>query len=159
MNKPIQSSGPGFPAGDAAPAESPNSRAGAAPFRCLNSLSEGYSGIVYDANGYRVGTDHLIEADARLIAAAPDLLAALQAVDMWWTKDRGKLTLNFDNEVKRWKSPVGMVWAQVRAAIAKADGADWHPERAPLCADCGKYRADPPSKLCPGCQAYVEHQR
>lgn len=27
------------------------------------------------------------------------------------------------------------------------------------CEECGKYRADPPSKLCPGCQAYREHQK
>lgn len=32
-------------------------------------------------------------------------------------------------------------------------------KRAPLCAGCGKYRADPPSALCPGCEAYAEHQR
>jgi len=30
--------------------------------------------------------------------------------------------------------------------------------RSPLCEDCGKNRSDPPSKLCPGCQAYCEHQ-
>lgn len=28
-----------------------------------------------------------------------------------------------------------------------------------LCEGCGCNRADPPSKLCPGCQAYQEHQR
>jgi rubrerythrin len=27
------------------------------------------------------------------------------------------------------------------------------------CDDCGINYADPPSKLCPGCQAYQEHQR
>ena len=27
-----------------------------------------------------------------------------------------------------------------------------------LCADCGIYPADPPSSLCPGCEAYREHQ-
>lgn len=26
------------------------------------------------------------------------------------------------------------------------------------CAECDRYYADPPSKLCPGCQAYREHQ-
>jgi len=25
------------------------------------------------------------------------------------------------------------------------------------CEDCGKNWADPPSKLCPGCEAYREH--
>lgn len=35
------------------------------------------------------------------------------------------------------------------------------PKRAkpPKCAECGIYRADPPSKVCPGCEAYREHQR
>lgn len=26
-----------------------------------------------------------------------------------------------------------------------------------VCKECGKYPADPPSKLCPGCEAYREH--
>lgn len=43
----------------------------------VHELSEGYSGIVYDASGHRVGTDHLSEEDAAVIAAAPDLLEAL----------------------------------------------------------------------------------
>lgn len=29
----------------------------------------------------------------------------------------------------------------------------------PMCEECDKFRSDPPSKLCPGCQAYWEHQR
>jgi len=28
---------------------------------------------------------------------------------------------------------------------------------AMLCEDCGKFPADYPSKLCPGCQVYREH--
>jgi rubrerythrin len=28
-----------------------------------------------------------------------------------------------------------------------------------LCASCGKFQRDPPSRLCPGCEAYQEHQR
>jgi hypothetical protein len=27
------------------------------------------------------------------------------------------------------------------------------------CAGCDRYMADPPSEYCPGCQAYMEHQR
>lgn len=42
-----------------------------------HELSEGYSCIVYAANGMKVGTDHLSRADAALIAAAPDLYTAL----------------------------------------------------------------------------------
>ncbi len=29
--------------------------------------------------------------------------------------------------------------------------------KLPLCEECFKYYSDPPSKLCPGCQAYKEH--
>lgn len=29
----------------------------------------------------------------------------------------------------------------------------------PMCESCGVNRSDPPSKLCPGCQAYQEHQQ
>lgn len=29
--------------------------------------------------------------------------------------------------------------------------------RPAICEECGKYPADPPSKLCPGCEAYREH--
>ena len=28
-----------------------------------------------------------------------------------------------------------------------------------LCAECGLFRSDPPSKLCPACQAYQEHRK
>lgn len=31
--------------------------------------------------------------------------------------------------------------------------------RPPICEGCGINRSDPPSKLCPGCQAYQEHQQ
>lgn len=31
--------------------------------------------------------------------------------------------------------------------------------RPPVCVGCGVNRADPPSKMCPGCQAYREHQQ
>ena len=45
-----------------------------------HQLSEGYSCIVYAANGMRVGTDHLGRADAALIASAPDLYEALAQI-------------------------------------------------------------------------------
>jgi Holliday junction resolvase len=32
------------------------------------------------------------------------------------------------------------------------------PAKPAICEGCGASRADPPSKLCPGCQAYREHQ-
>jgi hypothetical protein len=49
------------------------------------------------------------------------------------------------------------------AALAKAEAVGGRSEPAPrlptMCASCGKYRSDPPSRLCPGCEAYQEHQR
>jgi hypothetical protein len=48
----------------------------------VHELSSGFSGIVYDAQGYCVGTDHLTEADARLIAAAPEMLEALRQIGL-----------------------------------------------------------------------------
>lgn len=47
----------------------------------LHELSSGYSAIVYDANGQRVGTDHLTEIDARRIVAGPDYHAAVCGTD------------------------------------------------------------------------------
>jgi hypothetical protein len=32
-------------------------------------------------------------------------------------------------------------------------------KRPPMCEGCGVNRSDPPSRLCPGCQAYQDHQR
>ncbi len=43
------------------------------------------------------------------------------------------------------------------AKLVKASFAALRPP--PLCESCGVNRADPPSKLCPGCQAYEAHQR
>ena len=33
-----------------------------------------------------------------------------------------------------------------------------HVPRRRRCSGCGKHWADPPSDLCPGCEAYREHQ-
>ena len=30
--------------------------------------------------------------------------------------------------------------------------------KPPVCKECGIHLSDPPSKLCPGCKAYKEHQ-
>jgi hypothetical protein len=61
------------------------------------------------------------EANARLIAAAPDLLAALKALDAYWCEmlpdgppaDDADHWLHADSRA---------VWRAVRAAIAKAEG-------------------------------------
>lgn len=31
-------------------------------------------------------------------------------------------------------------------------------QKPPKCLECGVNRADPPSRLCPGCEAYREHK-
>lgn len=67
--------------------------------------------IIVDANGFTIAEPSPMgEADARLIAAAPDLLAALQMVNRIWSHDQ---TANLAPD-----SPVAIV----RAAIAKATG-------------------------------------
>lgn len=76
----------------------------------VHELSEGFSAIVYGSNGQRIGTDHLSEANARLIAAAPDLLAALR--DMV-----GQHDLNPERLLSAMH-----LWDAARAAIAKAEG-------------------------------------
>jgi hypothetical protein len=45
-------------------------------------------------------------------------------------------------------------WVRVLYEVPKS-----YRKRPPICEGCGVNRADPPSKLCPGCQAYQEHQR
>jgi hypothetical protein len=46
----------------------------------VTELSEGFAATVYDDNG-RMVADHLSEEHARLIAAAPELLALLVEID------------------------------------------------------------------------------
>jgi rubrerythrin len=36
---------------------------------------------------------------------------------------------------------------------------DKKPQYPMLCEECGKNYADPPSRVCPGCEAYREHQQ
>ncbi len=31
------------------------------------------------------------------------------------------------------------------------------PQAPPICEECGVHLADPPRKICPGCDAYREH--
>ena len=77
----------------------------------MHELSTGPSGIVYGKNGQRVGsaggTDHLTEEDARLIAAAPEMLAAL------------KSALDFLSDLDRDR---GVFGDTLRKVIAKAEG-------------------------------------
>ncbi len=57
-------------------------------------------------------------ANARLIAAAPDLLAALQALDADWSAFEPKGPDGTDYLAESTKA----IWRQARAAIAKATG-------------------------------------
>lgn len=67
--------------------------------------------IIVDADGFTIAEpSRMSEADAHLIAAAPELLAALQMVNRIWSHDQ---TANFAPD-----SPAAIV----RAAIAKATG-------------------------------------
>ena len=49
------------------------------------------------------------------------MLVALRAVDRLWSANHGDLTLDFEKE-KELGTPVGVTWAKVREAIAKAEG-------------------------------------
>ena len=82
-----------------------------APWELRQSTS-GYWFIDYEqgGEGYTLTKLECGERDARLIAAAPDLLAALQMINRIWSHDQ---TANLAPD-----SPVAIV----RAAIAKATG-------------------------------------
>lgn len=69
----------------------------------VHQLSEGYSAIVYDEHGQSIA-DHLSEKRARLIAAAPDMLAALREA------------------LRAAPAPLPLWAKNVRAAIARATG-------------------------------------
>ena len=56
-------------------------------------------------------------ANARLIAAAPELLAALRAIDHAWTSDMPSGPQN-PILVKKWRQ----LWEQARAALAELAG-------------------------------------
>lgn len=78
----------------------------------LRQSTNGYWFIDHEqgGEGYTLTKLECGERDARLIAAAPDLLAALQMVNRIWSHDQ---TANLAPD-----SPVAIV----RAAIAKATG-------------------------------------
>lgn len=60
------------------------------------------------------GTDS--EANARLIAAAPELLASLEAIDVFWSEDGATPEDPF------WSDDMVATWKRIRAAIALATG-------------------------------------
>lgn len=69
---------------------------------------------VYDDRMSRTPTPELL-ANARLIAAAPDLLAVVQAALNWWEKSSDS------SEFARKMSVLG-IWDTARSALAKVEG-------------------------------------
>ena len=76
----------------------------------VHELSEGNSAIVYDCDGVRVGTDHLTEAEASLIAAAPDMYEALKKL-----VER----IDFNGGIGEYQGGPAFVMEKARAALAK----------------------------------------
>lgn len=76
--------------------------------------------VVYDVFGDVLTYDEdEDEANARLIAAAPDLLAACQAIDEMWSDDGegGRC-----DPIDARSDQVRVLWTAARAAIARATG-------------------------------------
>lgn len=83
----------------------------------VHELSEGFSAIVYGSTtGLRIGTDHLSEADARLIAAAPDLLAMIKRLVEVNAEFRAGLPADWEGD------PMDDACKEAAALIAKAEG-------------------------------------
>jgi hypothetical protein len=66
-----------------------------------------------------------MEANARLIAAAPDLLAALKTIDAYWTEDFP----DGPEGSRQWAGGLGELsdqtvelWRAIKSAISKAEG-------------------------------------
>lgn len=58
----------------------------------------------------------VVGANARLIAAAPEMLAELKALDAFWSEDGSS------PEEPYWADDMVARWRGLRAAIAKAEG-------------------------------------
>lgn len=74
---------------------------------------------------YALSDDCRLEADARLIAAAPELLEALRAIDDFWTEripDGPDHTKDAIGRPRKMSDPTVAVWRTIRSAIAKAEG-------------------------------------
>ncbi len=83
------------------------------PYMTLKSGDEGFAD-----NGFNL-TGICSEANARLLTAAPELLAACKAIDADWTREweRGP------NELLSILHPdTKAIWRAIRAAIARAEG-------------------------------------
>ncbi len=62
-------------------------------------------------------SDPIFDANARLIAAAPEMVETLQALDAFWSEGG----YNPDDVI--WTDGMRAIWKRLRAAIAKATGA------------------------------------
>ena len=80
----------------------------------IATVQLGYTGKIGDEQ----------RANARLIAAAPEMLEALKAIDLFWSEDRpyGPETKGSRPGFAELHESTRVVWRQIRAAIAKAEG-------------------------------------
>lgn len=69
--------------------------------------------------------------------------------------DREELLNKWNGKAERVEYALGLLREQKLAMISRQDAVGM----PPMCESCGTNRSDPPSKLCAGCQAYMEHMK
>jgi hypothetical protein len=70
-------------------------------------------------------------------------------------RDNARMRMTLGVIADAWKGSLLNAREIARAALADEQSA---PTQRRKCEECGKNYADHPSRLCPGCEAYQEHQ-
>ena len=99
--------------------------------RVIMAGSYGIAKVWDEPNGERAQN----AANARLIAAAPDLLTVVAKLDAWWTKDMPAGPEG--DRVRGWpiSDDTRELWREMRAALARTTSPNPDPNTAPSQAD------------------------